>query len=168
MNFKSKLLFATILFFAGIGASAQLHKPQAAYIYNFTRFIEWPASSMQGEFVIGVLGKNHPITAELKASSAQRTVGSLSIKVVEYSSVEQIGNCQILFVPDERSSGLKRINEQFSKSPMLVITEEQDWIPTETTINFLVVDSKLAFKINQNEFKNKNIKVSDKLLALAK
>ena len=168
MDLKRKLVLATLIMTFGMGLSAQLQKPQAAYIYNFTRFIEWPSSSMQGEFTIGVLAKNHPITEELKAMASQRTVGSLSVKVVEFATTEQIANCQILFVPDERSSSLKKINEKFSNSPMIVITEEQDWTPTETTINFVVVESKLGFKINANDFKAKNLKVSDKLLALSK
>ena len=168
MKFIGSLLLSFFMLAAVNDINAQLQKSQAAYIYNFTRFIEWPSNSMQNEFVIGVFGKNHPITSELNASASQRTVGSSKVKVVEFANIDQVSGCHILFVPDERSSNLKKINEKFSNTPMIVITEEQDWTPAEATINFMVVDSKLAFKINQAQFKDKNMKVSDKLVALSK
>lgn len=168
MSLKNRLVLLTVFALIGTSLSAQLQKAQANYIYNFTRFIEWPASAQNGEFVIGVLGKNHPITAELNATASQRTVGAQNVKVVEFQTTDQITHCQMLFVPDEKSSSLKKIHEKFGNTPMMVITEEQEWTPTESSLNFVVVDSKLAFQINTPSLKSKQLKVSEKLVALSK
>lgn len=163
------MIFTVIALFAATGSWAQqIHKAQANYIYNFTRFIEWPNTGQQSEFVIGVLGKNNPITAELSATAGQRTVGSMSVKIVEYATVDQIGKCQILFVPDAKSANLKNIQSQYGSQPVLVVTEEQDWNPGESSINFMVVDSKLAFHVNTQNLKAKQLKVSEKLVAMSK
>ncbi|PZX19151.1 uncharacterized protein DUF4154 [Breznakibacter xylanolyticus] len=160
--------FATILFFSIFAsANGQIQKHQASYIYTFTRFIEWPTQG-QTEFVIGVIGKNHPLTAELKASSSGRSVGALPIKIVEYASADVMGDCHILFVPDEKSSQLKKVDSKVSNKSTIVITEEQDWVPSESTINLQIIDSKLAFNINKAQFNTKSMRVSDKLLALSK
>lgn len=170
MKRKSSIffVFATILFLsASFSASAQLQKAQASYIYNFTRFIEWPAQG-QTEFVIGVIGKNHPLTAELKASAASRSVGALPVKIVEYASADMVDKCQILFVPDEKSSQLKKVETKTQGTSTIVITEEQDWVPAESTINLQIVDTKLTFSINKAQINAKSMRVSDKLLALSK
>lgn len=160
--------FAAIMFFsASLSVNAQIQKHQASYIYNFTRFIEWPTQG-NTEFVIAVIGKNHPLTTELKASAASRSVGALPVKVVEYASADEIGNCQVLFVPDEKSSQLKKVDAKVQGKNTIVITEEQDWVPTESTINLQVVDTKLTFTINRNQINAKSMKVSEKLLALSK
>jgi hypothetical protein len=170
MNFFKKLHLTFIAAFVlmSFSVSAQLEKSQASYIYNFTRFIEWPANNNSGEFIIGVLGKNHPITSELSASAAARKVGSLSVKVVEFAKVEDITFCHMLFVPVQKTSFLKKINDKFGTQGMLVLTEEQDWNPSESTINFMVVDSKLGFHINQKNASAKQLKLSEKLIALSK
>lgn len=158
-----------VLILIGANASAQLAKSQAAYIYNFTRFIEWPASAISGgDFVIGVLGKNTEIAKELNASSAGRNVGGKSVKIVEFANVDEIQSCQILFVPDMKSSLLAKVEQKYGSQPMMVISEEQDWNPSESTINLMVIDSKLAFHVNQKSAGSKQLKLSDKLIALSK
>ncbi|MFT3737620.1 MAG: YfiR family protein [Breznakibacter sp.] len=169
MNLKRNLIFFTAVLCLSTGVKAQqLHKAQANYIYNFTRFIEWPNMAQRTEFVIGILGKNHPVTAELNATASQRSVGSATVKIVEFQSADQVDNCQVLFVPDSKSANLKNIHAKFGSQPVLVLTEEQDWNPAESSINFLVVDSKLAFHVNPQNLKAKQLKVSDKLIAMSK
>lgn len=167
MLLKNKLALTIAFFGICMSMSAQLQKYQANYIFNFTRFIEWPTSVQSGDFVIGVLGK-HAITAELKASAAQRTVGTQNVAIVEFASADEVKNCHILFVPDSKSASLKKLGQNFGSQPMMVITEEMDWSPSESTINFMVVDSKLGFKVNAQNLKDKQLKVSEKLLALSK
>lgn len=165
---KMGLFFIVGLICFGVNASAQLEKSQASYIFNFTRFVEWPTSTTSGDFIIGVLGKNHPITAELNASASSRKVGSMSVKVVEFATVEDVKFCHILFVPDQKSALLKKVDVKFGNQGMLVLTEEQDWNPAEATINFMVLDSKLAFHVNEKSAVSKQLKLSEKLIALSK
>lgn len=168
---KRRILFFWLIVlstFIGHNASAQLVKHEAAYIFNFTRFIKWPESGTQDNFIIGVLGENEELAAELKNSAANRTVGSKPIKVVEFASIEQISNCQILFVPNKKTGSLKRISEHLSKQPTVIISEKMEWNPKESTINLHLIDQKLAFYINQKNAKSKGIVVSEKLLGLSR
>jgi hypothetical protein len=168
---KTKILFLLGLFAFCIGnleTNAQIEKNEAAYIYNFTRLIKWPESQSTGDFIIGVFGKNQPITNELKLSASSRTVGSQPIKVVEYYSVDEIQNCHVLFVPDDQSSQLKKISTKLGNAGTVIITEEPSWNPDESMINLLIIDQKLAFHINKGNADAKKIFISEKLLALSK
>ena len=57
-------LVAVLLLTANVNVNAQIEKTQASYIYNFTRFIEWPSAG-SSEFVIAIIGKNHPLNMKL-------------------------------------------------------------------------------------------------------
>ena len=57
---KSLLSFILIgaLFLAGTGNYDTNAKIKAVYIYNFTKYIEWPKEYREQIFVIGVLGES--------------------------------------------------------------------------------------------------------------
>ena len=162
------LLSLTVLGAWLTSANAQIEKNEAAYIFNFTRFIKWPDSQTTGDFVIGVLGKSQAITNELKASASSRSVGSQSVKIVEFASADMIQNCHILFVPDDYSSQLKKAHAKLVSSAAVIITEEDGWNPDESTINLMVVDQKLAFHINKANADAKKLVISEKLMTLSK
>ncbi|MBN2165394.1 MAG: YfiR family protein [Marinilabiliaceae bacterium] len=166
---KRFTLFTTfMLFFLYSTINGQIAKHEAAYIYNFTRFIKWPDTQAAGDFVIAILGKDEEITKELSASSANRTVGSRSIKIKEFSSVDEIPDCHILFVSDSKSIHLKIVAQKLAGKPIVIISEEMQRNPTESTINLHLLDQKLAFHINKMDAETRQVIISEKLLGLSK
>ena len=59
-----------VLVAACLTAKAQDEKFKALFMYNFTKYIEWPQSKQTGDFVIGVVGGS-PIIDELNAKNYQ-------------------------------------------------------------------------------------------------
>jgi YfiR/HmsC-like len=55
-------------------ADAQTYQLHSVFMYSFTRYIQWPEESNQGDFEIHVLGDS-PILAELKKMSESKKVG---------------------------------------------------------------------------------------------
>lgn len=166
---KFVLFLGMFLFFhIGMNANNELEKYQVNFIYNFTRQIQWPNLHNHAEFVIGVYGKNHPLTAELIASVGDRKVGGRNIKVVEFASVEEIGFCHMLFVPNSRTSHLSRISASLSGSPVVLVTEVQGRQPAESVINLSVEGNKMGFHINEGVAKQRNLMLSSQLLQYAR
>ena len=56
-------------------------KIKAIYIYNFTKYIEWPESYRQGNFVIGIVGNNSTLVNELKKMATVKTVGNQHLEI---------------------------------------------------------------------------------------
>ena len=54
-------------------------KIKAIYIYNFTKYIEWPETYREGNFVVGVLGTSVPLVNELNKMATSKTVGTQKI-----------------------------------------------------------------------------------------
>lgn len=162
---KFTLFFGMAVFLLmNIQANNQLERYQVNFIYNFTRQIQWPNLHNHNEFVIAVFGKNHPLTSELKSSVGDRKVGGREIKVVEFSTVEEMGFCHMLFVPNNRTGLLKRISDTISGLPVVLVTEVQGRQPAESVINLSVDDDKLGFKINEEVAKQRNLLVSSQLI----
>ena len=63
MRYTSKILIALVLSFSFLSfAPPEVDtnaKMRAMYVYQFTKYVDWPASSKQGNFVIGVIGNTH-------------------------------------------------------------------------------------------------------------
>lgn len=147
-----------------VEGSNQLEKYQVNFIYNFTRQIQWPNLHNHAEFVIAVLGKNHPLTAELQKSVGDRKVGGRDIKIVEFNTVEEIGFCHILFIPNNRTNQLKRISNSLSGSPVVLVTEVQGRQPAESVINLSIEDDKMGFSVNEESAKQRNLLLSSQLI----
>jgi len=147
-------------------SQAQIYNYYQIFIYNFAKYIQWPAEKQSGDFVIGVLG-NSPITDKLKEMSQSKKVGIQSIKVVSFQNVDQISNCHILFIPVDQSNYFDAVKSKVQNTSTLLITEEKNLGKKGSNINFIVVDGKLRFELNKMETEKANLKVSSDLTKLA-
>ncbi len=73
-----------------------------------------------------------------------------------------------LFVPKGRSSKAKKELTGLGSSPIMTVTEEQNFTPDFAVINFKVVNSKLTFQLNNSIATSKKILVSNKLAQMAR
>lgn len=160
---KIILLFA---FFAiVISANAQYEKMKAIFIYNFTRYIEWPANYKAGDFVIGVLGPSS-ITSELKSIAKMRKVGRQDITIKSYSSINQVMKCHILFIPTPQSKHLPAAVNKMSNKSILLIGDGKGLASKGAAISFFMKGSSLSFEVNQATLKKHKLNVNKDLFAL--
>ena len=145
-------------------ATAQIPKDKiyAVFLMNFTRVIEWPGEENSNEFVIGVLDDSQ-LATELKIVAQRRTGGKQKIKIEEYEAMNQIGSCHILFIPQSKSSYITRIVDKFPSNSMLIVTEKEGMAKVGSNINFLIVDHKIRFELNERTLKERGLKPSPEL-----
>ncbi|MGI8637190.1 MAG: YfiR family protein, partial [Segetibacter sp.] len=73
---------------------------KAVFLYNFTQFIDWPAtafSNAESPFIVGILGDD-PFHASLDEAVAGEKVKDHPIIVQRYQDVKDITTCHILFI----------------------------------------------------------------------
>lgn len=139
---------------------------QALFVYNFTRYIQWPASSNSGEFVIGVLGKSD-IYSELQTIAANKKTGSSTISVKQYASASEIGKCQILFVSSEASSQVPQLASLYQSKNTLIITERSGLSKKGASICFAQEDGKQKFEISKTNVSKSGLMINNQLLDMA-
>lgn len=144
---------------------------KALFLYNFGGYVQWPATAFQGPnqpFVIGVLGRA-PLLETLSEIAASKRIGERRIVIQHFPSVADIRPCQILFVarsvsPVEQRQAVERMMHQ----PVLVVGESDGFARGGGTVNFFVESNKIRFEINVEAARQQQLKISAKLLALAR
>ena len=164
---KLIVVFVLALVVGNMRGQVQVQKVEASFVANFMRYIKWPEQESMKVFTIGVLGKSQAIFKELNSTVNGRNVGLAKISVVVVETADDIKKCQMLFVPNGRSGKAKKLIQGLESSSVMPITEEQDFMPSFSVINFKVQNSKLTFQLNPEIAKQKQIQVSSKLAQMA-
>jgi len=145
---------------------AQDKKFHSVFIYNFTKYIEWPSAYNSGDFIIGVLGKSD-ITQNLQEMANMKTVGKQKMVVKVFNSVNEIGKCNMLFIPTSQSDQIGLVKSRLSNSATLIISEKNGLGRKGSGINFVVENGRWRFELNRSVVENQNLKVSSELDKLA-
>jgi hypothetical protein len=136
------------------------------YIYNFTRYVNWPAEFEATSFVIGILGECE-VVEELRAFTQGKKVGNKPITVVCFNNVSEITRCHILYVPHYRSEDINKILSKVSKSNSLIICETPGSINAGAAISFIYTENKLKFELNSENANKYGLTVSSTLCNMA-
>ena len=152
---------------ATVFAQTEAREPdlKAAFIYNFTKYIDWDTSAADKDFVIGVLGTS-PITGYLMQIAKTSMAKNKKISIRHFTKPEEIKACDILFIPASTSFSLASILLYAGKG-MLTISEQPGYGKQGTALNFVVVNDKLKFEANLKAINSAGLIASSQLLKLA-
>jgi hypothetical protein len=139
---------------------------KAAFIYNFTRFIEWDDDVFPNEFVIGVVG-NSMIGEPLEEIAQSHKASNKEIKIRRYNSLAEIEKCNILFISKNVKIPLADILAKSDLKKTLIVSEKVHYAEQGAGINFVILDKKLKFEVNKKAMTEAGLKVSSQLLKLA-
>ena len=139
---------------------------KVTFLYNFTKYIEWPEEYKQGNFVIGVIG-NTPVFPELLIMQKTKKNGNQSFVINKYSSVDAIEKCHILFVSEDQSGKLSEAVIKIKGKSTLLVTEKDGLIYKGAAINFVINNNKQGFELNKANIKSRGLNMSTSLTAFA-
>jgi hypothetical protein len=153
------------------GEASQEYAIKAAFLYNFGRYVQWPPESFPRDdapLVIGVLGSD-PFGALLDEIAETKKIEGRPIIVRRLAAMTTYKPCHILFVAASASAEDKLAAIKLAqRSPVLLVGEEPGFAEQGGTINFFVDQNKVRFEINTEVAKREQLKISSKLLSLAK
>ena len=143
---------------------------EAAYIYNFAKFVDWPAqafASKNAPMVIGVLGDN-VFGGSLERIINGREINGHQLQFEKFDSATEITNCQVLFISASEKSHLSKILGQLRGANILTVGETDNFIGDGGMIYlFIDEENKVRFQINNDAAKKAGLTISSKLLSLA-
>jgi hypothetical protein len=141
------------------------YKFHSVYIYNFTKYIEWPNNTIS--FTINIIGNNNDIFESFKLMAETKSSESRKIQVNRFNNVESATACDILFIQQGYSRELDNATKKFGKSGTLIITEKDGLIESGSGINFKLIENRLLFELNKEAIEKAGLKVSSKLIQMA-
>lgn len=156
------LMFLMLLSFA---VKAQEYKYHPIFIYNFSKYIEWPSS--EGDFIISVVGNSSAYEEMVNISEKKKMIKNQNLVVKKYNSLAEVGKSNIVFVTKNKDVSEEDI-QRLSSQGVLVITEHEDMAEKGAHINFIATqDSRIGFELNTTMTQQSGLKVASSLAGLA-
>jgi hypothetical protein len=138
---------------------------QAAYLYNFTKFVEWPAGALgspEDPFPICVLANNAPV--DHLAPLEKRAAGSHPIVVRPVNLSDDFSDCHILLLHHSAEEQLPQILARVDGRPVLTAGNIQDFAERGGIVGFVIHQGKVRLEINRGMARRSGLKLSAKLL----
>ena len=154
---------------ATTGSTTQEYDLKAAFLFNFARFVEWPADafvSATTPIIIGVLGDD-PFGPSLDALVQGETIRQRPLVVRRFRTVEQVDTCHILFVSASEASQMDHIAAALARRSVLTVGETKDFATQAGIIGFELSQRKLRLKVNLAAAADARLTISSKLLRQA-
>jgi hypothetical protein len=164
---KAKLVILSIVVFSitSLRINAQQGKFQTIFIFNFYKQMEWPSDYKGKDFIIGVLGTSE-ITPMLEKLTVSKS-GKTNFIISKFASLNTITKCNMLYIPSEQSQQFEAVQKKLSGTSTLIITEKPGLGGKGSAINFVEINGRLKFELNQSALAKARIQVSDMLKSLA-
>ena len=146
------------------------YQVRALFLYNFAKFVDWPPSSFasaQDPFTICIVGDD-PFGSELDQAVRGKFTNGRHIVIKRVVTGKDARSCQIAFIsyPDERR--LKKALEELNSSSVLTVGGAKGFAEWGGVVNFALESNKVGFEINVDAAEHSQLKISSKLLNLAK
>ena len=144
---------------------------KAAFLYHFLTYIDWPAGTFtdpKQPFVIGVF-QTDPFGAVLDKIAATKNVAGRPIEIVRLTSTDKLLDCHIVFVHGSVPTAVQQnLLTLLADSHVFAVGESNDFVEQGGAAQFFVEGNKVRFAFNTDVVNRSNLKVSSKLLSLAK
>ncbi len=172
MKFLLKYSLLLLLAFSSLSFQQQQSfdpaaKVKAAFLYNFTKYFEWPDKMKSGNFIIQIIGTNTNLNQELNKMASSKQVGNQKLEIKTSTNIDASTQPHIIFLLSESSDMLKEINSKYKGKGSLVVTEKNGLAKAGSAINFVVMDNKQKFEYNKNNAVKAGLKTGDGLNSLA-
>jgi hypothetical protein len=174
---RSKLLIGVLFALLAIRpmpstAQSQVdeYRLKAAFLFHFAQFVEWPAEALgnaNSPFVICIAGED-PFHGDLEEAVEGKSIGSRPVRLRHIKQLRESQGCHVLFIGKDESNGVEPLTSTLNNMPVLTVGESDDFLQKAGIIRFCLEDRKIRFEVNQDAAEAVNLKISSRLLLLAK
>jgi YfiR/HmsC-like len=140
---------------------------KAAFLFNFTKFVEWSDGAAAGPFQICTLADARFDAVLAHTLSGESTDGRPIVRVTP-EAPEFASACHILFISRGEDSRVGRWVAAVQGHPVLIVGESKAAADAGAEITFVVEDNRVKFDVNEDAASRAGLKISSKLLRVAR
>ncbi len=149
-------------------APANEYQVKAAFLLNFTKFIEWPPSAFDdahSPIAICLFGDD-PFDGALNQLVEGEVVNGRKMAVQKIRRAPAPKSCQVVFIGRAEKEAVKILG---GLGPgVLTVGEGEDFLRDGGMIAFVLENHRVRFEINQGAASNAELSLSSRLLNVAK
>lgn len=142
---------------------------KAAFLYNFAKFVDWPADAFRGPrdpMVLCLLGED-PFGRELDQTVGGKTVLGRQLVVRRLATPAGLEECHILFVSSSEAPRFGQVLAAVGDRAVLTVGEGEAFGRAGGIISFVVRQSRVRFQIDRAAAARAGLDISSHLLELA-
>jgi len=140
------------------------YQVKAAYIYNFTRYVEWPRGALgAGPLTICVAGRN-PFASALDDIVRDERIANRPVAV--RTILEPDAGCRVIFVPN--GAAMPAYLRAAQGRPVLTIGESPDFLAMGGIVNFVREGENVRFEISAEAADRAGLRISSRVMRLAR
>ena len=154
---------------AGQPGSATEYQVKATYLFDFARFVEWPANNAAAHsdaFAICVLGED-PFGTALDSVISGEAIDGKRVVSKRISSPQEALGCRILFISSSEDSRLKETLAVLEKASVLTVSDLPNFSQRGGMIQFVLDQRKVRFEVNVGKATEAGLTLSSDLLKVA-
>ncbi|MCW3085370.1 MAG: hypothetical protein JWP12_2736 [Bacteroidetes bacterium] len=130
---------------------------KSLFLYNFTKYIEWPIEYNGTDFVIGVCGSDQMIKS-LQDFMLQKKVSGKRITVEKYKKGAKYN---VVYVTSAEMGNFSTIKNAVKKNKTLLVTDEAS---SGSHISFLLDQDKVRYIVDKIAIEKTGLKVGQELM----
>ena len=142
---------------------------KAAFLYNFAKFVEWPDTALSNDsdaLNVCILGDD-PFGDAIESIKG-KTVKGKKVIIKNYTSIEDIKECHVLFICSSEKKKLTSILMDVRNLHVLTVSDMEEFCGHGGMINLIPVNNRIGFEINLSAAHRAGLNISSQLLKLAK
>jgi len=161
----TQLVFGTFIPVVPSYTASLEYDVKAAFLFNFTKFVQWPAAfaSAEAPFTICIVGED-PFGRTLDDLVQGESVSGHRINVQRLQGDTQ-NSCQLEYVAKNNSIPANALE---AGSGVLTVGEGDEFVRRGGMVGFVIDDRRVRFDISLKAAANAGLKLSSKLLAVAR
>jgi hypothetical protein len=143
---------------------------KAAFLFHFAQFVEWPAGALglsDNPFLICIAGED-PFHGDLEEAVRGKFIAAKVVRIRHIKQVQEGAGCHVVFIGKDESGHLSQLIATLRNMPVLTVGESENFLQSGGIIRFCMEDRKVRFEINKEAAEAANLKISSRLLLLAK
>jgi len=140
---------------------------RALYVFDLAKYVDYgPGFKDSSTFRIGVLVGEYDLVVEMANLARTRNrIQDKPVTVAGFRNIESMTHLQVLYVNKNAGFNLDKIKAKLAGQQTMLITEGYEF--RESMMNFIVVEGKPRFDINEDYIKQEGMKVPESLLFMA-
>ena len=141
---------------------------EAAYLYNFGKFVQWPAppEANSQTFSICILGQD-TLGKKLDDIVAGETIQGSKVVAIHPQSAEAAASCRIVFIGTSEEGRLGKDLEVLGKKPVLTVSSIPGFVQRGGIIQFVIQSNRVRFAVNLPAARQAGLAPSSELLKVA-
>ncbi len=166
---RAALVSATLAVTAEV-ASAQTveYGVKAAFLYKFTRFVEWPETGAcpDGSVTIAILGRD-PFGRTIDRTVEGRPLGDRRVRVLRLARPEDVPACSLLWLGRDEATRVEAVGQQLRGVAVVLVGDAAGFANRGGTIGLVVENDRVALEVNLTALAP-GITISSRLLGVAR